>query len=81
MTEILTILVILSILSGIVYLYRLCHRAWCRLSGQEDPSHKHGPLPVTRFVTYLRSLSERARSRLASGGAKKRSTADSTEME
>lgn len=78
MTE---ILIVLALLSGFIYLYRLCHRGWCRLRGQQDPSHKHGPLPVTRFLAYLRSLLERARSWLASRGAKKRSPAESAEME
>ena len=78
MTEVFIILVVTS---GAIYLYRLAHRRWCRLTGREDPAHTYGPLPVQRAAAYVRDLYGRVRRRFRRCGPRRGDPARSTETE
>ena len=84
MTEIvviLSVLVILLIASGFVYLFRMVRRGWCRLSGQDYQPAEEKPLPIVRFAGFVRRVLQWARSRVGSRGAKKGPRAESLETE
>ena len=78
MTE---IIIILLLVSGGIYVYRLAHRGWCRVSGQEPPEQHSKPLPIARFMAFLRDYVARIRGRLTRRPGKKDAPAESPEME
>jgi len=84
MTEIvviLSVLVVLLIASGFVYVCRVVGRAWCRLCGRDYQPADEKPLPIVSFGQFVGRVLRWARSRLASRGAAKGTPGESIEME